>query len=334
MNHLAFRRDTSDEDLVVRFAVEVGSPELLQMLYVLTAADLGAVGPGVWDGWKAEVLTDLYHRTMQHLAGDSPATTVDDLFDQRREEIRACLGPLERRSLVRPAHRRPDARLPERHAARRRSPPTCACSTAWRPAGSRPRRPSTCRRRATVQFTVGTSEEVTPGIFHQLTGALTSHGLRDPLGPDQHAGRRAGAGPLLGPRPGLRRRAAAGAAGGDQRAPWCDRSAAGRRRPPSFRRTWQLGGTQRRPAPRLRTQVNTDNSTSDRYTIIDVFTLDRTGLLYAITRTLFELGLSVWRAKIGTYLDQVVDVFYVTDQGPTRSRTRRGSRKSAAGCWK
>ena len=53
MNHLALHRDTSDEDLVVRFAVQVGSPELLQMLYVLTAADLGAVGPDVWDGWKS-----------------------------------------------------------------------------------------------------------------------------------------------------------------------------------------------------------------------------------------------------------------------------------------
>ena len=38
------------------------------------------------------------------------------------------------------------------------------------------------------------------------------------------------------------------------------------------------------------------------------------GLLYTIARTLFELGLSVSVAKIGTYLDQVVDVFYVTDQ--------------------
>ena len=38
------------------------------------------------------------------------------------------------------------------------------------------------------------------------------------------------------------------------------------------------------------------------------------GLLYAITRTLFELGLSVSTAKIGTHLDQVVDVFYVTDE--------------------
>ncbi len=41
---------------------------------------------------------------------------------------------------------------------------------------------------------------------------------------------------------------------------------------------------------------------------------DRSGLLYDITRTLFELELSVCRAKIATYFDQVVDVFYVTDR--------------------
>ena len=76
----------------------------------------------------------------------------------------------------------------------------------------------------------------------------------------------------------------------------------------------------RRPA--ARTQVNTDNSTSSHFTIIDVITLDRTGLLYAITRTLFEMGLSVWRAKIGTYLDQVVDVFYVTDRPGPQDRGR------------
>ena len=68
MNHVAFRRDTSDEQTVVRFAVQVGSPELLEMLYVLTACDLAAVGPGVWDDWKADVVTELYHRTMQYLA--------------------------------------------------------------------------------------------------------------------------------------------------------------------------------------------------------------------------------------------------------------------------
>ena len=64
----------------------------------------------------------------------------------------------------------------------------------------------------------------------------------------------------------------------------------------------------------LPTRVRTDNSTSERFTIIDIFASDRAGLLYTIARTIFELGLSVSLAKIGTYLDQVVDVFYVTDQ--------------------
>ena len=61
------------------------------------------------------------------------------------------------------------------------------------------------------------------------------------------------------------------------------------------------------------TQVRVDNNTSDRFTILDIFAADKTGLLYTIARTIFELGLSVSVARIGTYLDQVVDVFYVTD---------------------
>jgi [protein-PII] uridylyltransferase len=65
-------------------------------------------------------------------------------------------------------------------------------------------------------------------------------------------------------------------------------------------------------------QVRTDNSTSERFTIIDVFAIDRTGLLYAITHELFQLGLSVHMAKIGTHLDQVVDVFYVTGPDGTK----------------
>ena len=65
--------------------------------------------------------------------------------------------------------------------------------------------------------------------------------------------------------------------------------------------------------PRPPVKVRIDNNTSDRFTIIDIFALDRTGLLYTITRMLFDFQLSVHMAKIGTHLDQVVDVFYVTD---------------------
>jgi [protein-PII] uridylyltransferase len=84
--------------------------------------------------------------------------------------------------------------------------------------------------------------------------------------------------------------------------------------PPTFRRVWQTGSHRRVRVPGVPTRVQIDNSTSSGLTIIDVFSHDRPGLLYAVTRTLFELELSVARAKIGTFLDQVVDVFYVTDR--------------------
>jgi [protein-PII] uridylyltransferase len=278
--------------------------------YVLTAADLGAVGPDVWDGWKTEVITDLYHRTMQQLAGDSPATTVDNLFDRRRAEIRASLGPLGNQAWF---ARHLDA-LPNGYLSA--TPPQQAAADL-RLLNDLPRDGVIANAQYlsdthTVQCTIGTSERVARGIFHRLTGALGSHGLEirsaqihtlaDGLVLDRfwvHD-------PDFAADPPPARLAAIN----DALVRSLREPAAG---PPAFRRTWQVGGQRHVAAAALRTQVNTDNSTSDRYTIIDVITLDRTGLLYAVTRTLFELDLSVWRAKIGTYLDQVVDVFYVTD---------------------
>jgi [protein-PII] uridylyltransferase len=67
-------------------------------------------------------------------------------------------------------------------------------------------------------------------------------------------------------------------------------------------------------ANRQPTEVQIDNETSDHATIIDVFANDRQGLLYIITHAIFKLGLSVQAARISTRLDQVADVFYVTDQ--------------------
>jgi [protein-PII] uridylyltransferase len=58
-----------------------------------------------------------------------------------------------------------------------------------------------------------------------------------------------------------------------------------------------------------------DNDSSERCTVIDVFANDRTGLLYTIAAALRELELSVLMAKIGTHVDQALDVFYVTDRG-------------------
>lgn len=309
MNHLAFRRDTSDDQLVVRFAVDVGSPELLRQLYVLTAADLGAVGPDTWTSWKAEVLTDLYQRATQQLAGDSPGVDFDEFLQQRRQAVLAELREeWELNWFVRQVQSLPTSYLCGAEVSEiaddlrllRRLPAHAVDSQARY-------LPET----QTLQFTVATSEAVTAGIFHKLTGALTSQGL-EILSAEIHTM----ADGLVLDRFWVR-----DADYGGQ--PPTDRLEHINRvltesllspGPPTFRRTWQTSVSRPSRVAAMQSRVSTDNSTSDRFTVLDIFTLDRRGLLYAITRTLFELNLSVGRAKIGTYLDQVVDVFYVTDQ--------------------
>jgi [protein-PII] uridylyltransferase len=78
-----------------------------------------------------------------------------------------------------------------------------------------------------------------------------------------------------------------------------------------------LGREQRVAGAELTKQPNDvriDNAMSDQSTVIEVFTVDRRGLLYRLARALHDLGLLIRFAKIGTHLDQVVDVFYVTDR--------------------
>jgi [protein-PII] uridylyltransferase len=68
-----------------------------------------------------------------------------------------------------------------------------------------------------------------------------------------------------------------------------------------------------KPKPRFPTTVEIDNEVSDDYTVLDIFTHDKIGLLYRITSTLTGLGLYIGVSKISTKVDQVADVFYVRD---------------------
>jgi [protein-PII] uridylyltransferase len=70
----------------------------------------------------------------------------------------------------------------------------------------------------------------------------------------------------------------------------------------------------RRFVRRVATEITIDNRSSEHFTVVDVFTQDRVGLLYAITHTLFDLGLAIHVARISTNADQALDVFYVTDR--------------------
>jgi [protein-PII] uridylyltransferase len=91
-----------------------------------------------------------------------------------------------------------------------------------------------------------------------------------------------------------------------------------------------------RPLPKApeETEVRIDNETSDGFTIIDVFADDRQGLLHVITNAIFQLGLSIHAARISTRLDQVADVFYVTDQVGKKLRDHAQLERVRAGIEK
>ena len=87
MAHLAFHRDISDESLVAEFASNVGSVQLLSKLYVLTCADISAVGPGVLTPWKLGLLTDLFLNAKTILTGDNKEDAITQRFQRIYDSV-------------------------------------------------------------------------------------------------------------------------------------------------------------------------------------------------------------------------------------------------------
>jgi [protein-PII] uridylyltransferase len=106
MAHLAFRRDLTEVEMLLRFSRDVGSPELLRMLFVLTAADMTAVGPGTWTNWKAELTAELFERALQILSGAPPKFREAERIREIAERVYALLdgnAPPAGRFVVNPA---------------------------------------------------------------------------------------------------------------------------------------------------------------------------------------------------------------------------------------
>ena len=87
----------------------------------------------------------------------------------------------------------------------------------------------------------------------------------------------------------------------------------------------------RRRSPAVATEVVVDNEASARFTVVDVFTRDRSGVLHAIARTLHEQGLTIALSKVNTEGERVADVFYVQDAtgGKVRDPERLGALRAA-----
>src|SRR5581483_6294514 len=92
MSQTAFKRDIDDPKTILDLADTVQSPERLRLLLVMTVADMRAVSPKVWNGWKATLLRELYTRVAEVLEGGL-ATPERDVRVQRAKDAAAVLLP-------------------------------------------------------------------------------------------------------------------------------------------------------------------------------------------------------------------------------------------------
>ncbi len=314
MAHTAFRRDPNDVKVVLPFAREVGTPEVLKKLLALTAADIAAVGPGVLTKWKESLLVELYVRTMPEVSGEREAQIAPERLNQVAEEVirHPCLAGQNgvNRAWI-------DAQLkqfPERYLYG--TPP--ARIAAHVAAISRLHVGDVLvesdfnKELAVCEYTVVTHNQLTPGIFSKIAGVMAASGLQ--ILDAQILTRADGivvdtfqvTDPDYQGEPPPDRRQTVGDRIASVLKGW-------EHVDDLLRRGARLKLTRPMPKAREATEVRIDNETSDGFTIIDVFADDRQGLLYVITNAIFQLGLSIHAARISTRLDQVADVFYVTD---------------------
>ncbi|MCA9178690.1 MAG: [protein-PII] uridylyltransferase [Planctomycetales bacterium] len=314
MAHLAFQHNLSDPSVIVQFAVEVGRPDWLRMLYVLTCADLSAVGPGVLNSWKFDLLTQLFYRTRDELESENYDPAERRQHQLQAKVLRLAGAKSDHDDLADKWWTRQLDSLPWGYYESRTAKQVFEELSRIRKLDfTKPGNDAVAWGRylpdqQAVEYVVGTSADVPS--FYRLTGALSSkghqilraevHTLADGAVIDRYFVQDLD---FKGEPPAERldevaqRLVAAAINESDQ--------------PPRFRRVWR-SGEDHAAFRQMPTEVRIDNSTSARHTIISVLTYDRLGLLYAISRTLYDLQLQVGFAKIGTHVDQVVDVFYVT----------------------
>jgi [protein-PII] uridylyltransferase len=310
MSHLALKYDTTQPQLVSRFVDEVGSRSHLDLLFLVTCADLAAVGPDVLNSWKVEVLSELHFRAAQKLAAEDDAA-ADDGRGFERKAVWELLTSSERGD---PWFVRQLAALPEGFVSKRQ--PAAIADTLRRLRGLAPRAGAAwanyLKDTDTVEFIAGIDQGAGRAIFSSMAGALTSN-KQQILAAETDS---LADGLVL-----LRYVASEPESPGEPSAARLDEiccaliqsidSDAAPQFPKILGRDQKVAGAELSNLPN---RVRIDNEMSDQCTVIEVFTVDRRGLLHRLARALHDLKLVIRFAKIGTHLDQVVDVFYVTDR--------------------
>lgn len=311
MSQTATKRDLDDPKTIADFVDVVQSPERLRLLLCLTVADIKAVGPNVWNNWKATLLRELYWRAEAAMSGSSVLGEWRRRADKARDRLRIDLEDAGWEETVIETHL---ARCPSRYLLSNEPAALLHQARLVREAEER-------QDSLTLKHRVDPAKSVTevtiycpdhPGLIARLSGALALAGasivdakiatLTNGSALDTFLIQDADGGPF--DRPERLARLASRV----------DHALRGdfdvvneletRHREKSSKRTREFTVTPR---------VMIDNRASNTHSVIEVNGRDRAGLLSALTYTLTEAGLQISTAKISTYGEEVVDVFYVKD---------------------
>jgi [protein-PII] uridylyltransferase len=307
MSNTAQKRDIGDPKTITDFASLVQSPERLRLLLVLTVVDMRATGPKVFNAWKAALLRDLYYKTEEVLTGGLATRGDAARIKHALENLRNALSGWSEEDFA--------AHLARGHASYWLSMDidTLARHAAIIREAERDRAPIALdwrvdSYRGVTELTVYTADHA--GLFAKIAGAIAIAGgnivdariftlasgmALDSFSVQDMAGGAFDRSDKLAKLSATIERSLAGRL-------WPDEVAAVRRNQPNRMDVFDV-------PPR----VLIDDKASATHTVIEVNGRDRPGLLYALTRAVTELNLQISSAKISTYGERVVDVFYVKD---------------------
>ncbi|EJJ30291.1 [protein-PII] uridylyltransferase [Rhizobium sp. CF142] len=307
MSMVAQTRDLTDRKTITDFADRVQSLDRLKMLMILTICDIRAVGPGVWNGWKGQLLRTLYYETELLLAGGFSEVSRKERAQAAAEALYAALADWsqkDRRTYAK-LHYQPyllsvplEDQIRHAHFIRQADKAGQALATTVR----------TDSFHAITEITVLSPDH--PRLLAVIAGACAAAGANivdaqifttsDGRALDTiHVSRE-----FPNDEDELRRAGTIGR--------MIEDVLSGRKRLPDVIAT-RAKNRKKSKAFIIPPSVAITNSLSNKFTVIEVECLDRPGLLSEMTAVLSDLSLDIQSARITTFGEKVIDTFYVTD---------------------
>ena len=325
MAQVAQRRDLNEPHVVTDFATGMGTLDALNMLLLVTYADLNAVAPGVWSEWKSTLLWELYRRARTVLTGsDAPLDEITKTARFKEKVVKAleeslALSEVERHVALLPDRyirvTRPAAAAIHLHLIKELKSDVFV--RRWMRYG-----------RESTELTICARDR--HGLCADIAGALAAHGIEilsaelntreDGIALDVFMLREASTHHAIDMHryPAIERSLRKAIAGESDVAALVERWRT--RNAPRKRNAVSHAGARNLP------QVACDNDASQSSTLIEVHALDEPGLAYRIASALAALELDIVCARIATEKSNALDVFYVTDgEGMKLSQSRMQS---------